>query len=99
MPAPNIYAEYSYNGCKPDVKKAITKWAAGGAGVRTTAREPGVGTDAVIKELKKETRIELVNRNYFESHNNIIMNIEMYEMWSFSRDKKASNLVLSGYRS
>jgi transposase-like protein len=26
-----FYAEYSYNGCKPDVKKAIIKWAADGA--------------------------------------------------------------------
>jgi transposase-like protein len=49
-----FYAEYSYNGCKPDVKKAIIKWAADGAGVRATARELGVSTDTVIKELKKK---------------------------------------------
>jgi transposase-like protein len=48
-----FYAEYRYNGCKPDVKRAIIKWAADGAGVRATARELGVSTDTVIKELKK----------------------------------------------
>jgi transposase-like protein len=49
-----FYAEYSYNGCKPEVKKEIIKWAADGAGVRATAREPGVSTYTVIKELKKK---------------------------------------------
>ncbi|MDR2393900.1 MAG: hypothetical protein LBD93_07080 [Treponema sp.] len=44
---------YLYNGCKPDVKKAIIKWAVDGAGIRGTARELGVSTDTVIKELKK----------------------------------------------
>jgi transposase-like protein len=48
-----FYAEYSCNGCKPDVKKAIIKWAADGAGVRAAARELGASTDTVIKELKK----------------------------------------------
>jgi transposase-like protein len=48
-----FYAEYTYNGCKPDVKKAIIKWAVDGAGIRATARELGVSTDTVIKELKK----------------------------------------------
>jgi transposase-like protein len=47
------YAEYRYNGCKPDVKKAILTWAIDGAGIRATARERGVSTDTVIKELKK----------------------------------------------
>ncbi|MDR1301196.1 MAG: hypothetical protein LBK43_01845, partial [Treponema sp.] len=31
-----FYAEYRYNGCKPEVKKAIITWAADGAGVRAT---------------------------------------------------------------
>jgi transposase-like protein len=48
-----FYAEYRYNGCKPDAKKAIIKRAADGAGVRATARALGVSTDTVIKELKK----------------------------------------------
>jgi transposase-like protein len=50
-----FYAEYTYNGCKPDVKKAIIKWAVDGAGIRATARELGVSTDTVIKELKKRS--------------------------------------------
>jgi transposase-like protein len=36
-----FYAEYSYNGCKPDVKKAIINWAAERAGIRMTARGLG----------------------------------------------------------
>ncbi|MDR0759746.1 MAG: hypothetical protein LBF74_06505 [Treponema sp.] len=51
-----FYAEYTYNGCKPDVKKAIIKWTADGAGVRATARGLGVSTDTVINELKKKKR-------------------------------------------
>jgi transposase-like protein len=49
-----FYAEYSYNGCKPEVKEAMVKRAADGAGVRATARELGVSTDTVIKEFKKK---------------------------------------------
>jgi transposase-like protein len=49
-----FYAEYSYNGCKPEVKKAIIKWAADGAGIRATARQLGVSPDTVMKELKKK---------------------------------------------
>jgi transposase-like protein len=48
-----FYAEYRYNGCKPDVKKDIIKRAADGVGIRATARELGISTDTVIKELKK----------------------------------------------
>ncbi|MDR1219862.1 MAG: hypothetical protein LBK73_09675, partial [Treponema sp.] len=32
-----FYAKRRYNGCKPDVKKAIIKWAADGAGIRATS--------------------------------------------------------------
>ena len=33
-----FYAEYTYNGRKPEVKKSILKWAADGAGIRATSR-------------------------------------------------------------
>jgi len=33
-----FYAEYTYNGCKPDVKKSILQWSADGAGIRATCR-------------------------------------------------------------
>ncbi|MDR0639749.1 MAG: hypothetical protein LBG27_12765 [Spirochaetaceae bacterium] len=46
-----FYAGYSYNGCKPEVKKAVIKRATGGAGIRATARELGASADTVIKEL------------------------------------------------
>jgi transposase-like protein len=50
-----FYTEYTYNGCKSDVKKAIIKWTAeaDGAGIRATARGLGVSTDIVTNELKK----------------------------------------------
>jgi IS1 family transposase len=37
---------------------------------------------------KKESQIEQVNKEYFETHKNIIIRIEMEEMWSFYSDKK-----------
>jgi glycine cleavage system pyridoxal-binding protein P len=83
-----FYAEYSYNGCKPDVKKAIIKWAAGGAGIRAAARELSASADTVIKELKKENLIEHVNKEYLESHKNITIRVEMDGMRSFYHDKK-----------
>jgi transposase-like protein len=49
-----FYAKCRYNGCKPDVKKSIIKWAADGAGIRSTAGELGASTDTVTKELKKK---------------------------------------------
>jgi transposase-like protein len=30
-----FYAKYTYKGGKPDVKKAIIKWAVDGAGIRS----------------------------------------------------------------
>jgi transposase-like protein len=53
-PHQTFYAEYSYNGCMPDVKKKIIKWAADGAGIRAAARGLGVSKDTVMKELKKK---------------------------------------------
>jgi transposase-like protein len=50
-----FYAAYTYNGCKPEVKKAVIKRAVDGAGVRVTVRELGVSTDTVYKELKKRS--------------------------------------------
>jgi len=49
-----FYAEYSYNGCKPDVKKDIIKWSVDGAGIRAISRRLGISTDTVISELKKK---------------------------------------------
>jgi transposase-like protein len=51
-----FYAECTYNGCKPEVKKAIIKRAVDRAGIRATTRGLGVSTDRVIKELKKKNR-------------------------------------------
>jgi transposase-like protein len=33
-----FYVEYAYNGCRPDVKKAIIKRAVDGSGIRAGAR-------------------------------------------------------------
>jgi transposase-like protein len=43
-----FYAEYGYNGCKPDVKRNIIKRAVTGAVIQAIARELGVSTDTVI---------------------------------------------------
>jgi len=51
-----FYAEYTYNGCKPEVKKSILKWAADGAGIRATSRCLGVSCVTVLSELKKKNR-------------------------------------------
>jgi transposase-like protein len=48
-----FYAEYTYNGWKPEVKRDILKWSVDGAGIRAIARELGISTDTVISELKK----------------------------------------------
>ena len=53
-PRKTFYDEYTYNGCKPDVKRDIIKWSIDGAGVRAIARELGISTDTVISELKKK---------------------------------------------
>jgi hypothetical protein len=67
------------------------------AGIRATARELGVSTDTVIKELIKEELIDYVNKDYMGSHKNITVRIEMDEMWRFYHEKKASNLAVVGY--
>ena len=49
-----FYAEYKYNGSKPEIKRDIIKWSVDGAGIRAIARELGISTDTVISELKKK---------------------------------------------
>ena len=49
-----FYADYTYNGCKPDVKLDIIRWSTDGAGIRAIARGLGVSTGTVISELKKK---------------------------------------------
>jgi hypothetical protein len=82
-----FYAEYTCNVREPDVKKAIINRVPDGAGIRATARGLGVSPDTVIKELKK-TQIDYANKNYLESHKNIIIRIETDEMRGFYYDKK-----------
>lgn len=52
-PHKTFYAEYTYNGCKPDIKRDIIKWSIDGAGIRAISRELCISTDTVISELKK----------------------------------------------
>ena len=49
-----FYSDYTYKGCKPEVKKDIIKWSVDGAGIRAIARELGISTDTVLSELKKK---------------------------------------------
>ena len=49
-----FYADYTYNGCRPEVKRDIIKWSVDGAGIRSISRALGISTDTVISELKKK---------------------------------------------
>jgi transposase-like protein len=49
-----FYADYTYKGCKPEIKQDIIRWSVDGAGIRAIARELGISTDTVISELKKK---------------------------------------------
>jgi len=51
-----FYADYIYNGCKPDVKKNIIKMCINGNGIRATSRCLGVSCVTVLSELKKKNR-------------------------------------------
>ena len=51
-----FYAEYIYNGCKPDIKRDIISWSIDGAGIRAIARRLGVSADTVISTLKKKKK-------------------------------------------
>ena len=44
---------YSYNGCRKEVKKRIPKMVVNGSGIRDTARVLDISSHTVIKELKK----------------------------------------------
>jgi transposase-like protein len=47
-------AEYSYNGCKPNVEQEIIKLTLEGMGIRSIARKLEISTDTVISVLKKK---------------------------------------------
>jgi len=49
-----FYADYTYHGCKPEVKTSILQWSVDGAGIRAISRVLGVSTDTVLSELKKK---------------------------------------------
>ena len=51
-----FYAAYTYQACKPAVKKSIAQWSVDGAGIRAISRRLKVSTDTVIAELKKKKR-------------------------------------------
>jgi hypothetical protein len=71
-----FYAEYTYNGCKPDVKKAIINWTADGD--ENTGDGAGIRCKPRYGHKKKE--IEYVNKEYLESHKNITIQVEMDEI-------------------
>jgi transposase-like protein len=53
-----FYADYTYNACKPEVKKQIIKMSINGSGIRATARVLEISTDTVIARLKKRIFLE-----------------------------------------
>ena len=44
---------YSYQGCRPEIKRAIIEMALNGSGIRDTARVLNISPSTVIEELKK----------------------------------------------
>jgi transposase-like protein len=53
-PQKTFYAEYTYNACKPNVKKQILKMAVEGNGIRSTSRILEISQTTVISTLKKK---------------------------------------------
>jgi len=50
-----FYADYTYNGCKPEVKKSILQQSVNGSGIRAISRCLGVSCVTVLSELKKKS--------------------------------------------
>ena len=44
---------YSYNGCRKEIKQKIPKMVVNGSGIRDTARVLNVSSHTVMKKLKK----------------------------------------------
>jgi len=86
-----FYAEYTYNGSKPEVKKQIITMTTDSVGVRSIARILGVSTATVISDIKKkESELSSTNTDYFARHTHgraRKIRIEMDEMWSFYYSK------------
>jgi len=53
-PHKTFYGNYTYNGCRPEIKRDIIKWSVDGSGIRAISRQLGISTDTVISELKKK---------------------------------------------
>jgi transposase-like protein len=66
-----FYANYTYNGCKPDVKISILQWSVDGAGIRVISRCLAVSPVTVLSELKKEASLNSINPEYFQRHSHI----------------------------
>ena len=45
--------DYTYNGCRPEIKRSIIDMAINGSGIRDTARVLNISPSTVIEELKK----------------------------------------------
>jgi IS1 family transposase/transposase-like protein len=87
-----FYAEYTYNGCKADVKPQIIKMAINGNGIRATARILNISPATVISTLKKkETQLSYVNKEYIAKRTKgripLKIRVEIDEMWSFYHNK------------
>jgi transposase-like protein len=49
----NFIENYSYNGCKPEIRRQVLKMAVNGNGTRATGRILGISKDTVTSILKK----------------------------------------------
>jgi transposase-like protein len=53
-PRRTFIRQYTYQGCRKDVKKKIPQMLTNGSGIRDTARVLNITTDTVMSELKKK---------------------------------------------
>lgn len=53
-PHRSFIRDYTYNGCRKEVKKKIPEMAVNSSGIRDTARVLKISTHTVMSELKKK---------------------------------------------
>ena len=47
--------DYTYNGCRPEVKELVVKMTLNGSGIRDVARVLDISTNTVTSDIKKKS--------------------------------------------
>jgi hypothetical protein len=85
----------AYSGCLPTVKQRIVEMTLNRSGIRDIARVLQVGSNSVMKELKKAASLSPVNKSIVEGRCPDAITVEVRrveaaeveEMWSFVGSK------------